>query len=387
MRALDGLRVIDFTQMFAGPGTGMYLADQGADVIKIEPPNGGRDRAADGGGDADSFLLLNRGKRSLVLDIRTEQGHEIVEKLVRRSDVMLVAFPPGQAEKLGLGYDAMAALNPRLVYGNITGWGYNGPIAMRTGYDRLQQAHTGMMHRNQAPDGTPMVLPFFVADQGIPMLLSYGIMLALWNRERTGTGQKVDISQLDLQIAIQSLRLVFREDDRAAAHGDFPAHIYKTKDGRWLTLVPILETEWARLWQTLGLSPETSDTLIRAKLAETFATKPLAAWIDLLEAANLPAAAVRTPEEFVQHPQAWANDMLVERQHPTHGAVKMMGTPIRLSDTPGHPGWPPPKFGEHTREILEELGYSAEQIDELAQQGTIKERWLLPSPSRPAWRG
>jgi crotonobetainyl-CoA:carnitine CoA-transferase CaiB-like acyl-CoA transferase len=371
-RALEGLKVIDFTQMFAGPGTGMYLADQGADVIKIEPPNGGRDRASDGGGDADSFLLLNRGKRSLVLDIRAPEGKQIVEKLVKRSDVMLVAFPPGQSEKLGLGYEHMAALNPRIVYGNITGWGYNGPMAMRTGYDRLQQAHTGMMHRNQAPDGTPMVLPFFVADQGIPMLLSYGIMLALWNREKTGKGQKVDVSQLDLQIAIQSLRLVFREDDHAAAHGDFPAHTYKTSDNRHLTLVPILDSEWSRLWQTLGLDPEPDEILKRKKLAQTFAQRPVAEWIELLESADLPAAAVRTPEEFVQHPQAWANNMLVERDHAQHGKVKMMATPVRLSDTPGQPGWPPPKFGEHTSDVLTELGYTPEQVETLTRAGVVK---------------
>lgn len=369
---LEGLRVIDFTQMFAGPGTGMYLADQGADVIKIEPPNGGRDRARDGGGDADSFLLLNRGKRSLVLDIRSDRGREIVHKLVQRSDVMLVAFPPGQSERLGYGYEAMAEINPRLVYGNITGWGYRGPMALRTGYDRLQQAHTGMMHRNRAPDGRPMVLPFFVADQGIPMLLSYGIMLALWDREKTGRGQKVDISQLDLQIAIQSLRLVFRQDDRTDAHGDFPAHTYQTRDGRWLTLVPVLDSEWERLWQALGLPAETEDGRIRAALAKTFVERPLAEWIEILEAADLPAAAVRTPEEFVAHPQAWANDMLVERDHPTHGKVRMMGTPIRLSATPGSPGWPPPKFGEHSREILAELGYSSAEVEELAQQAVIK---------------
>jgi len=214
-----------------------------------------------------------------------------------------------------------------------------------------------------------MVLPFFVADQGIPMLLSYGIMLALWTREKTGAGQKVDVSQLDLQIAIQSLRLVFREDDNAAAHGDFPAHTYETQDNRWLILVPILDSEWTTLWQTLGLPPEQEETRKRAKLAQTFAQKPLAEWIALLEAAGLPAAAVRTPEEFVQHPQAWANDMLVQRDHPKHGKVRMMGTPIRLSATPGHPGWPAPQFGEHTREILAELGYSAEQIDALAKQG------------------
>jgi crotonobetainyl-CoA:carnitine CoA-transferase CaiB-like acyl-CoA transferase len=326
----------------------MYLGDQGADVIKIEPPNGGRDRASDGGGDADSFLLLNRGKRSLELDIRTDAGREDVHKLVQRSDVMLVAWPPGQAERLGYGYEAMATLNPRIVYASITGWGPEGPLAQRTGYDRLQQAHTGMMYRNRAPDGTPMVLPFFVADQGIPMLLSYGIMLALWNREKTGRGQKVETSQLDLQIAIQSLRLVFRQDDAAQAHGEFAAHTYQAKDGRWLTAVPVLESEWARLYDTLGLPElatnerfnsypgrDRNDAALRELLRQRFAAKTAGEWLALTEAAELPVAAVRTPQEFVEHPQAWANDMLVERQHANHGTVKMMGTPVRLSATPG----------------------------------------------------
>nr|ALG05256.2 Formyl-CoA transferase [uncultured bacterium 5E7] len=382
MGALDGLKVIDLTQMYAGPGTGMLLSDQGADVIKIEPPNGGRDRTVDGGGTADTFLLLNRGKRSLILDLRTEQGKEVLRRLAARSDVMLVAWPPGQAEKLGCGYEAMHALNPRLVYASITGWGETGPLAQWPGYDRLHQAHTGMMDRNRGPDGAPLVLPFFAADQAIPFALCYGIMLALWQRERTGLGQKVETSQLDLMIAIQSLRLVFREDDTGPRREEFPGHIYLTKDDRWITLVPILDSEWARLWDCLGLADLAADErlrrpagrlehdgLIRARLAERFREKTLAEWLALTEPAGLPVAAVHTGAEFIDHPHAWQNGMLAERQHPVHGRVRMMNTPVRLSDSNGEAGWPPPGFGEHSREILAELGFDEADIAAMERDG------------------
>jgi crotonobetainyl-CoA:carnitine CoA-transferase CaiB-like acyl-CoA transferase len=386
-RPLEGLRVVDFTQMFAGPGTGMYLADQGADVIKIEPPNGGRDRAGDGY--QNSFLVLNRGKRSLVLDIRRPDGREVAERLVKRSDVMLIAWPPGQAERLGYDYERMRALNPRLVYANITGWGEKGPLALKEGYDRLMQAYTGITASKRGADGVPQESAIFVADMSIPMVLAYGIMLALWARERTGEGQRVATSQLEAQIAMQSIYLVFPERADAAArqanNSGHPSHVYRTQDDRYLTIVPILEAEWTRLWECLELPEIAADpslqsdpgrnaqlSNLQAALAGRFATRPLAAWLEALEAARVPHAPVLLREEFVDHPQAWENGMLTEVDHPVVGRTKMMALPVRLSGTPGQVGGPAPGFGQHTTEILHELGYPPRDVEALYAEGTVR---------------
>lgn len=383
--ALEGLRVIEFAQMFAGPGTGMYLADQGADVVKIEPPDGGRDRAE--GEMTDTFLLLNRGKRSLAVDIRSEPGRAVVEALVRRSDVMLVAWPPGQAERLGYAYPRMRELNPRLVYASITGWGTRGPRARQAGYDRLQQAFTGLMYRNRRPDGTPATLPFFVADLALPMLLGYGIMLALWARERTGEGQQVEASQLVAQIAMQSIDLVFPEeaDEAPDVVGKLSSKLtFRTRDGRYMTLVPLAPREWAGLWRATNLEAFAADPRlttrtgrdamadeIQAALAERFESATLEHWTRTLEEAGVPAAVVQTPQEFIHDEHVWENEMVTRVDHPVAGSRIVMNPPVRLSATPGAPGGPAPLLGEHSTAVLQDLGYDAAAIQSLLAQGVV----------------
>jgi crotonobetainyl-CoA:carnitine CoA-transferase CaiB-like acyl-CoA transferase len=380
---LEGLRVIDFTQLFAGPGTGMYLADQGADVIKIEPPDGGRDRVP--GPVTHSFLVLNRGKRSIVLDIRTDKGREAVHRLVKRSDVMLVAWRPGQAERLGYGYDEMARLNPRLVYASITGWGNAGPLAKITGYDRLMQAYTGIMATRPAPSGLPLETSFYVADEAIPMVLSYGIMLALWTREKTGRGQKVEVSQLEAQIAMQSIHLVTSE--RGADPGSLnrttwtQPMTYQAAEGGYLMFVPLTQAEWDAFWRCLGLEryaaefgfanrdfpPEVHDAI-----AEKIATRTRADWLEEFAEAGVPSAAVLSRTEFMDHPHPWQNQMLVETQHPEAGRVRMMNLPVRLSETPGRAGGAAPAAGADTRAVLAEIGYAHDEIDRMCREGVVR---------------
>ena len=383
--ALDGIRVIDFTQLFAGPGTGMYLADQGADVVKVEPPNGGIDRP--GTNMSDSFVVLNRGKRSIALDIRTPAGRKVVEALVRRADVMLVAWPPGQAERLGCGYEEMAGLNPRLVYASITGWGNTGPLAHRLGYDRLHQAFSGVMDNNRAPDGTPVAVPFYIADMSIPMLLSYGILLALFARERTGRGQKVETSQLELQIAMQSIHLVFRESagSEETRVRRPPQQAYATSDGRHMVVMPYTEDDWQALGRLLDLPELAGDSSLNTRggresaaerfaseIAAAFASRPLTDWDAALEEAGIPHAPVLSREEFARHPHVWENQFLTQLDQPSVGPVTMMSPPVRLSDTPSHISRPAPAFGQNTREVLSELGFSESEIEEMVQAGVAK---------------
>ena len=380
---LEGLRVIDFTQMFAGPGTGMYLADQGADVIKIEPPNGGRDRVP--GPVTHSFLVLNRGKRSIVLDIRADKGREAVHRLVKQSDVMLVAWRPGHAERIGYGYDEMARLNPRLVYASITGWGNAGPLAHLAGYDRLMQAYTGMMASRPAPDGLPLETSFHVADEAIPMVLSYGIMLALWTREKTGLGQKVEVSQLETQIAMQSIHLVSTE--RGADPGSLNRTAwtrpmtYRAADGGYLMFVPLTRAEWDAFWRCLDLERYAADfgfstrdfpPQVHDAIAEKIASRPCADWVQLLTEAAVPTAPVLSRTEFMDHPHAWQNDMLVETEHPEAGRVRMMRLPVRLSATPGRVGGPAPAAGADTQSVLAEIGYSEAEIQAMCREGVVR---------------
>jgi formyl-CoA transferase len=369
--ALDGIHVVDFSQHFAGPGTAMYLADQGADVIRVDPPGGGHDRRAEEF--SNTFLLLNRGKRSIVLDIRTAAGHEVAHTLVRRADVVLVAWPPGQAERLGYGYETLRELNPRMIYASITGWGQRGPMAMQLGYDRLHQAFTGIMAANTDEAGRPMTLPFFLADEAIPPMLAYGITLGLLARERTGKGQKVETSQLDAQIAMQSLHFV------AAADSDLyalprGAQTYRTSDGRYLTLSPLTPEHFAGLWRALDITdmaPETSSERARSALKAGFEQRPLHEWEERLAAESVPFAPVLTREECMSRSQAWDNEMLARQEHPRKGQLVTMGLPVRLSETRGEVGRPAPGLGEHTREVLLEHGFSDERIEQLYAEGTV----------------
>ncbi len=379
MGALDGVRVVDFSQHFAGPGTGMYLADQGAEVIRIEPPNGGHDRRAEPF--SNTVLLLNRGKRSLAMDIRTPAGHEIAYELVRRADVALIAWPPGQPERLGYDYDTLRGLNPRLVYASITGWGNRGAMAGRLGYDRLHQAYTGIMGNNDLADGTPTPLPFFLADEAIPVMMAYGITLALLARERTGQGQKVETSQLDAQIAMQSLHFSIAEGRKPYETARSTSHTYRTSDGRYMTFAPLTDADWRGIWRALdmeepaefkgGRARDAAMPQLRAALAEGFARQPLEHWLPRLTENDVPFAPVLTREEFLRQPQPWENDMLTVQHHPEVGDVTMMALPVRLSGTPGQVGFPAAAAGQHTREILAELGYGEERIDALYADGTV----------------
>jgi formyl-CoA transferase/CoA:oxalate CoA-transferase len=382
----------------------MYLADQGAEVIKVESLSGDEARlyhvAAPIGGEAQGFLVMNRNKRGIAVDITKEGGREIIHALARRSDVLILNFRPGVAERLGLGYEQLRTINPRLIYAPLTPFGTTGPLAQFPAYDRATQALSGIMAERRMPDGMPIAAPIWVADCSTPMVFAYGITLALLQRDKTGRGQRVDVALFNQAIAMQAVDLVYGKADGKKTEPGLPAmsqaliSIYRCSDGGFLVILVITDAQWVRLCEALGLEhlaadPEFDSPTKRAQrdqelylmLANIFGTRPRDEWITLLRQHDIVCAPVLDREEVFSHPvireQLEAAGMLVEVEHPRAGKVQMMGIPVRLSENPGEIRRPSPVLGEHTMEVLLELGYSQEQIQRLHQQSVIG----LPEPS------
>ena len=387
---LAGIHVVDFSVGFAVPGAGMYLADQGADVVKIEALESRRS------GRNGTYFVYNRGKRAVALDLRTPEGKSIAHELVKRSDVMMVTSRPGDAERRGLGYEEMSKLNSRLVYACITGWGNKGPHRMKRGADYVVQAYSGIMASQPSSDGTPSGTAWYPADMSIPMYLPYAIMLALWQREKTGHGQKVETSQLQAQLAMQMIHLVFNEqgepvDDQVAGTSIAwswrrPAHTYQAKDGKWLALVSLDNDDWRKFWGLMALGEFPSDPritgiwwppdLIEAyyeKIQACFRARTRDEWIKILEEAGFAdtISPVLSREEVMKSPQVIENGWAVEQQHPVAGKITMLATPFSMSDNPTPVPAVSPEHGEHTQEVLTELGYSAAEIDAFRTKGVI----------------
>jgi crotonobetainyl-CoA:carnitine CoA-transferase CaiB-like acyl-CoA transferase len=392
--ALAGVRVVDLSQMWAGPGTGMYLADHGADVIKVEPLTGDGarttfTRAPVGGGESRAFLPLNRGKRGLALDIRHPRGRDILLALLRGADVLLHNFRPGVAERLGYDYASLQALNPRLVYAWITAYGIEGPHAQQPGYDLLFQALSGILAGQRAADGPPRPSGVWIADCSAPMELAYGIALALFERARTGRGRMVTTSLLHAALAMQSPDLV---QVATAPPGDGPDYAtqamfapYRCRDGRYLMLVVVQDEQWRGLCRALGRAdlaadPAYAGPLDRAResarlaaiLAAAFAGRDRADWLRLLAEHDVPSAPVLEREEVFAYPQLAANAMLVETTHPLAGRATMVASPVRLHGAGPVATGPAPLLGEHTEAILRELGYALPVVRELEQAGVIR---------------
>ncbi len=386
---LEGVKVVDLSSIWAGPGAMMYLADQGADVVKVEPfggENGRRTLAtADLQDNGPPFLALNRNKRGIVVDIKRPQGKEVVLRLARWADVFFHNFRPGVSERLGLGYEDLESMNPRLIYAAIDPFGKRGPYADRPGYDVIFQCLGGSMHRRM-PDGTPINAGVWVADASTPMLMAYGIALALYHRERTGKGQRVEVTLLHATLAMQNMDLVRVEKEQSQR----PANIgpgnspYKGKDGQWFFIAVMYDREWARLCKALGLEHLIDDPNYKTLLARyenseplyyilenIFATKTRDEWLEVLTRGDVPCAPILERSEVLSSPQVTANDMAVTQQHPLAGKVTMVNTPVRLSAAPGSVRTPAPLLGQHTDEVLRELGYTASEVSRLREQKAV----------------
>jgi len=375
--ALAGLRVLDLTQHLAGPYCAMLLADQGADVIRIEKPGRGDDARQMPpfvGGESSPFMLWNRNKRSVVLDLKMSEGVELLEKLAANADVLIENFRPGTMARLGVGYAQLSARNPRLIYCSISGFGQSGPYRERGGFDLMIQAMSGLMSVNGEPDGPPMRLPIAISDVAGGLFGAVGILSALAAREKSGRGQEVDVSLYEAAIAlgVYEAAHVFATGENPprlgqAHRGSSPYQVFRSKDG-WITIGGATQELWLRLCRVLGCEELTRDerfldnarrvannTALAALLQVPFARETSAHWLKVLEAAGIPAGPVVTHTQVFADPQVRAREMVVEVEHPSAGRMSTLGVPIKLSATPGSVRRPAPRLGEHTAEVLAEL--------------------------------
>ncbi len=399
-RPLDGVRVLELANFMAGPYCGMVLADLGADVIKVESPHGGDFSRATGpfvGGESAGFMALNRNKRSLALDLKAARGKALFLDLVRTADVLVENFRPGAMDALGLGYATLAALNPRLIYSSASGFGQTGPYRERPALDLIVQGMSGLMSITGEPDRPPVKVGVPIADLTAALFGANAILAALYVRDRSGEGQRIDVSLLE-----SALALAVWETSGYFATGEVPeplgsAHrvtapyqALRTADG-YVTIGASTPKSWTALCAALGLGHLEHDPRFatvaarRARYQELAAlleavttTQPSAHWYRLLEAAGVPCGVLNRIDQAVADEQVQARGFVVELPHATAGAVRATGSPLRLSRTPVRLERAGPLLGEHTTEVLAELGLDAAEIARLEQAGVVA---VAPAPA------
>jgi crotonobetainyl-CoA:carnitine CoA-transferase CaiB-like acyl-CoA transferase len=389
---LEGMRVIDFSQILAGPFCTMLLADMGADVIKVEKPNGGDDTRRYGppfiNGESAAFLTLNRNKRSIVLDLKNEQGIEIARRLIKDADVMVQNFRPGAMERIGLDYESVKKFNPAIIYCTVTGFGSTGPYSQKAGFDLVAQGMSGLMSITGFPDMPPAKVGVPIADLNTGMFCAYGILSAYIHRLKTGKGQHVDGSLLDSGIAytIYESATYFATGEAAGPKGSAhrmiaPYQAFATKDG-YINIGAANQNNWERMCRAVGREDLLEDPRFSSNprriehideltpiMEETFLTETTAHWFELLEKAGVPCGPIYSINQTYADPHVQARQMAVEVEHPVAGHIRNIGIPVKLSDTPGKIRKPAPMLGQHTAEVLAELGYSEIEVADFKENG------------------
>jgi crotonobetainyl-CoA:carnitine CoA-transferase CaiB-like acyl-CoA transferase len=391
---LTGVRVLDLTRALAGPYSSMMLGDMGADVLKVEMPKTGDEARAWGppfiNGESGYFLSVNRNKKGMTLNLKDARGKEILAKLMARADVVLQNFSPGTLEKLGFPYERMKALNPRIVYCAISGFGQSGPSASKVAYDQILQGLGGLMSITGPVGGPPIKVGVPIADIASGMFAAYAVMVALFHRERTGQGQMIDTSLLDGQVALLTFQAqrYFLTGKAPGWSGNChpliaPYELFKTRDS-YINVAVGNDSLWARFCQSLGLEQYVNDLRFKtnsdrlanrdaliAIIEERFSRSTTAEIVALLGGVGVPSGAVHNLAEVFADPQVVHLGLEQVMQHPTVGELHQTGIPYRFSVSPGALRLPPPRLGQHTDEVLQDLGYAKEEIGRLRQEGAI----------------
>jgi formyl-CoA transferase len=382
-QALAGIRVLDATQVMAGPFCAMQLCDMGADVIKVEPPEGDTTRRMAGctGTDSPSYNAVNRGKRGIVLDLRTARGQEAFRRLSSRADVVIENYRPGVMAKLGLDYASLAKNHAGLIYASISGYGQTGPAAGKGGFDLVAQGVAGLMSITGEPGGAPVKVGVPITDLGAGLFALSAILAALHYRHRTGRGQHIDTSLVEAGVAFSVWEATeyFTTGQPPQATGSAhrlsaPYQAIRCADG-YITLAAANDRLFARLCDALEQPEWTRDSRfaddtrrvrnrsILASLIESVTVlHPRAHWIRRFEAVGLPCGPINTYSQVFEDPQILARQMVVEVDHPTLGHLRTLGAPVKMSETPAVTRRRAPLLGEHTREVLREAGYSEAEI-------------------------
>ena len=392
-RPLEGIRILDFTRYQQGPFATVILGDFGAQVIKVEDPAGGdfgRRMWKEPDGFSAFWESLNRGKKSITLDMRQPASRDIALKLGEQSDVVVENFRPGTMDAWGLGYEAFKARNPRIIYAQATGWGTNGPMAGLPSFDQIAQAYSGFaQHSGGGPGHRPEVPYPGVADQTGAMNLALGIMTALFVRERTGEGQKVEVSLLGTQIALQAPEILhylhFGEERAREFRASPTVGHYECGDGAWVMVVGIDQKFWPRVARALGLEELIDDPRfargyprvvnreeLQARMEAAFRSQPSSHWIERLREQDVPASLVQDYATLSAQEQPWANGYFVQQDHARFGRQRVVGMHIQFSETPGEVGAPAPELGADTDAVLENLGISAGERSRLDEMGVTR---------------
>jgi crotonobetainyl-CoA:carnitine CoA-transferase CaiB-like acyl-CoA transferase len=393
--ALDGLRVVDLSRFIAGPYCAMLLGDMGADVVKVEPPGRGensRGFAPFIEGESLYTMVFNRNKRSLTLDLHSEQGKEVLRSLLKKADVLVENFVPGTLEKMGLEWSTLKELNPRLIVTRISGFGQSGPLSRKPCFDVIAQTMSGLMDITGDPDGRPTMAGTYVVDYSTGLYATIGTLGALQSRRRTGVGQIVDVALLDsamsmLMTAIPEQMLLGRTMTRRGNRDRYgaPANTFPTRDGAWVHLAVAGDLMFRALANAMGSAeladdPRFKDNTTRMENVEALENF-INAWTTTLTATELlsalqtigvPSAKVTSVSELVGNPHLAHRGQILNMEHPKAGIVPMQGFSVQFGESPMRLRHPPPMLGEHTNSILTEwLALSPERIAQLRERGAI----------------
>jgi crotonobetainyl-CoA:carnitine CoA-transferase CaiB-like acyl-CoA transferase len=393
--ALDGIRIVDLSRFIAGPYCAMLLGDLGADVVKVEPPGRGEASRTFGPfveGESLYTMVFNRNKRSLTLDLRSDPGKDLLRELLRKADVLIENFVPGTLEAMGFDWNALKALNPRLILTRISGFGQSGPLARKPCFDVIAQAASGLMAITGEANGRPTIAGTYVVDYSTGLYATIGTLGALQARHRSGAGQVVDVALLDsamsmLMTAIPEQLLLGRTMTRRGNRDRYgaPANTFPTRDGAWVHLATAGEPMFRTLTRIMGRPELADDPRFRDNAArlehvedlEQFicawtATLSAAELLDALQAIGVPCAKVAAVSDLVANPQVADGRQIIQMDHPKAGGVPMQGFSVHFGDSPMRLRRPPPMLGEHTSAVLQEwLSVTPERIDLLRATGTI----------------